>query len=269
MAQNPFLKSLKTSIEFCGKHPFATGIIAILGIAGLVLSIVGFSLDRQDAADTTEQIADLRKDVVKENVLPWQALRLTNAPLDYTRKGDVTFCSARTNGFVEQAGAFIDFVMQNQGATVFLDFGVNLEECRIYEEISEPAGSALRQTLQVGHYSDFSSVVYAYKHPGLDPAYIEKSRDIYSPAFVLYFERFDTDRRKADQYIATFWPPLSQLRSYSYGADEYGLNLVSGLFKITLSSASGGYGIELLPVEAIDFARYERTLAAVRDRQTQ
>lgn len=49
-------KKVKEAIEFFGKHPLVTGVLALFGIAGLVLSIVGYQKDRSDAQDTTDQI---------------------------------------------------------------------------------------------------------------------------------------------------------------------------------------------------------------------
>ena len=50
---------LHRAIEFCGKHPFVTGLLAILGLFGLWLTIVGYSKDREDAASTTNQISEV------------------------------------------------------------------------------------------------------------------------------------------------------------------------------------------------------------------
>ena len=47
---------VKQFIEFCGRHPFATGLFALLGIVGLVLSIQGYILDRSESRQTTKDI---------------------------------------------------------------------------------------------------------------------------------------------------------------------------------------------------------------------
>lgn len=49
-------KSFKSAIEFLGRHPFATGMMALIGMGGFLLSVVGFSLDRKDASETSEQL---------------------------------------------------------------------------------------------------------------------------------------------------------------------------------------------------------------------
>jgi hypothetical protein len=46
----------RAAIEFCGRHPFVTGLLALLSIAGLILSIISYRLDRQDAQSTTDQV---------------------------------------------------------------------------------------------------------------------------------------------------------------------------------------------------------------------
>lgn len=56
---NGILNNIRAGIEFIGKHPFATGLLALLSIAGLAISIIGFELDRSDARSTTEQVANV------------------------------------------------------------------------------------------------------------------------------------------------------------------------------------------------------------------
>lgn len=43
-------------VEFCGRHRFLTGLFALLSVAALLLSIVGYRLDRQEATDTSTQV---------------------------------------------------------------------------------------------------------------------------------------------------------------------------------------------------------------------
>ena len=49
-------KYIHSAIEFCGKHPFVTGLFAILGIIGLLISINGYRLDRKESYETSQQI---------------------------------------------------------------------------------------------------------------------------------------------------------------------------------------------------------------------
>lgn len=56
------MRWVKSSIEYCGKHPFATGLFALLGVFGLILSIVGFSIDRTEselASKNQQQIVSI------------------------------------------------------------------------------------------------------------------------------------------------------------------------------------------------------------------
>lgn len=55
--------SLKRGVEYCGKHPFATGLFALVGVVGLLISVYGFTLDRQEASDTSQQVVSLEDDV--------------------------------------------------------------------------------------------------------------------------------------------------------------------------------------------------------------
>ncbi|WP_156776869.1 hypothetical protein [Nitrococcus mobilis] len=50
-------------VEFCGRHPFATGLFALLSVAGLILSIVGYYLDRQEATSTTGQVLRIEEKI--------------------------------------------------------------------------------------------------------------------------------------------------------------------------------------------------------------
>jgi tetratricopeptide (TPR) repeat protein len=54
------LRHVRQGIETCGKHPFATGLFALIGLAGLIFSIISFDFDRKEAKETTEQIQDVK-----------------------------------------------------------------------------------------------------------------------------------------------------------------------------------------------------------------
>ena len=56
---------IRTSIEFFGRHPFVTGLLALLSIVGLLLSIAGYRSDRRESRDSTEQVAGVN-DTVKQ-----------------------------------------------------------------------------------------------------------------------------------------------------------------------------------------------------------
>lgn len=49
-------KGIHRAIEFCGKHPFVTGLFALLSLFGLALSVIGYQLDREEAKSTTVQV---------------------------------------------------------------------------------------------------------------------------------------------------------------------------------------------------------------------
>lgn len=57
------LKALSKPIEFCGKHPFATGMFAILSVMGLFLSITGFKLDRLESEIASQQVLEVQKNI--------------------------------------------------------------------------------------------------------------------------------------------------------------------------------------------------------------
>lgn len=57
---------IRKKIEFCGEHPFATGIFAILSITGLILSISGYIHDREESKASTTQVSKLEKSIVEK-----------------------------------------------------------------------------------------------------------------------------------------------------------------------------------------------------------
>lgn len=54
---------VREMIEFLGRHPFATGLLAILGILGFLISLVGFGLDRSESGQASRQIAEVEEQV--------------------------------------------------------------------------------------------------------------------------------------------------------------------------------------------------------------
>lgn len=54
---------IREMIEFLGRHPFATGLLAILGILGFVLSVIGFGLDRSESLQTAQKVEEVRSQV--------------------------------------------------------------------------------------------------------------------------------------------------------------------------------------------------------------
>lgn len=57
------IKALSKPIEFCGKHPFATGVFAILSLMGLFLSVVGFKLDRLESQIASQQVLEVQDSI--------------------------------------------------------------------------------------------------------------------------------------------------------------------------------------------------------------
>ncbi|MBA1444848.1 MAG: hypothetical protein M3H12_14815 [Chromatiales bacterium] len=76
------LDYVQRGVEFCGKHPFATGLFAIFGLVGLLLSFVGFQMDREEASATTEQVQRVEKklDVISEKIISRYADRPLRTP---------------------------------------------------------------------------------------------------------------------------------------------------------------------------------------------
>lgn len=54
---------LTKALETLGAHPLATGVLAVLGVVGFFVSIVGFNVDREEASQTTEQITKVDTNV--------------------------------------------------------------------------------------------------------------------------------------------------------------------------------------------------------------
>jgi hypothetical protein len=50
-------------IEFCGKHPFATGLFAVLGALGFAFSVYAFGIDRSESKSTQTAIESVERQV--------------------------------------------------------------------------------------------------------------------------------------------------------------------------------------------------------------
>jgi hypothetical protein len=58
----PTTTKVKAFVEMCGRHPFATGLFALIGLAGLAFSVFQFAVDqRQNAEDGKIATATLNK----------------------------------------------------------------------------------------------------------------------------------------------------------------------------------------------------------------
>lgn len=52
---------IRAFIEMCGRHPFATGLFALLSVFGLVFSLVAFSIDQEQSQRDAEETAAIKK----------------------------------------------------------------------------------------------------------------------------------------------------------------------------------------------------------------
>lgn len=71
---------VRKSIEFLGRHRLVAGLLVVLSVAGTILSVVGFHLDRSESQSTTEQVAGVDRHldtilkVIKEAERDWQVM---------------------------------------------------------------------------------------------------------------------------------------------------------------------------------------------------
>ena len=76
-------------IEFCGKHPFATGLFAILGVVGLVFSIYATVQSNKDTENIQKTVSDVQSIVQAACKFPpcWSAeqaiVQLLGSTMDY------------------------------------------------------------------------------------------------------------------------------------------------------------------------------------------
>lgn len=101
------LRALKNGIEFLGNHPFATGFLALLGMFGVIFSIVGYQVDRNEAADTANQI-----DAVSRKIEETKNLA-ARTPSDLVPKFKGVFDSRNSE--------FIEFATKNEGKIVHVN----------------------------------------------------------------------------------------------------------------------------------------------------
>ena len=61
---------VRSAIEFIGKHPFATGLLGLLAVLGFIIAVFSYKVDRQEAQETTDQIATVQSgmDQVVEHI---------------------------------------------------------------------------------------------------------------------------------------------------------------------------------------------------------
>ena len=56
---------IREFIEMCGRHPFATGLFALLSVFGLVFSLVAFSVDQSHSQRDAEETAVIKKTLAR------------------------------------------------------------------------------------------------------------------------------------------------------------------------------------------------------------
>ncbi|WP_430417396.1 hypothetical protein [Parasphingorhabdus sp.] len=56
---------VKSFVEACGRHPFATGLFAILGVVGLLFSFYSYNADRVESAQSTMNQSQISKNVAE------------------------------------------------------------------------------------------------------------------------------------------------------------------------------------------------------------
>lgn len=70
----------KSAVEFCGRHPFATGLFALLSAIGLILAIVDFGYSRQEAESTEAQLGRVEQQVFSLEETVRSSIQKPSAP---------------------------------------------------------------------------------------------------------------------------------------------------------------------------------------------
>jgi len=55
------LSPIRSVLETIGSHPFALGVLSVVGLIGFYISIQGYLIDRKEAEATTQQIEELKE----------------------------------------------------------------------------------------------------------------------------------------------------------------------------------------------------------------
>lgn len=113
---------MRRSIEFLGKHPFATGLLALLAIVGFLLSLYSYWQDRIGAQETTEQLTLIHGDVT--DVLQNVSANCTSPPC--WTLGDLMQAGAigRSKDFIDSKLPPAEYVENNQSIH-------NIESCDV------------------------------------------------------------------------------------------------------------------------------------------
>lgn len=61
----PCGRRLREFIEMCGRHPFATGLFALLSVFGLVFSLIAFGIDQDQSQRDAEETAAIKKTLAR------------------------------------------------------------------------------------------------------------------------------------------------------------------------------------------------------------
>lgn len=104
-------------IEFFGKHPFIVGVLAFLGIAGFILAIVSYHMDRSDAQATTDQVNGVN-DIVEKIYVEVQSQKRDWQVMDRT------FYGVKVGGSIQPAYSlnFERIIRKGKGVTKYIQW---------------------------------------------------------------------------------------------------------------------------------------------------
>ena len=60
-------RPIRAGVSYCAEHPFAAGVFSILGLIGLFFSYFAFTVDRQEAKETSRQI-ETESQIIREKI---------------------------------------------------------------------------------------------------------------------------------------------------------------------------------------------------------
>lgn len=251
-------------IMFLGNHPLSVGLFSIFG---LVASIAAFQIDRQEARETTEMLTGIRDEITNDELYPWFSYNIPPETTDFRRRNDLDYCRPVKQDLAIATKRLADFLIDNQGGVVYLRIELNFDECEVweFEQNAQLSDRLTKLLVSVAHSAELPKAGLFQPNIGVDKGYLELSKDIFQPSFLIYLQDDHHERNLNELYYISIWPPLATMQTYNYFSDEYGLNLMQGVFKVSFPSASGGNAINLFPVEALDSGKLQNTIQLMND----
>lgn len=283
--------SLKKGTEFLGKHPFATGLLALLSILGFIFSIVAYKVDRKESSETEKQIEATSDHIIEAVVdkstydrIDYSIVFTSETKLEHPKKTNrynysnqffsmmlgmsgspICIEDDKELSIFKKTEELIGFIEKNHGKVVYLTFNWDDRECSFFGAIAEITKSSkpYKGKLMVSSLNNFRNNVSYKLSYNINKDYVQASIDS-DFAYILAYEKEYKGGSHLDEFYIVVWPPLRELSTHIDNSSEYHVQF-EGAYKAKIAGYGGGTALYLIPTETVDYAKYERTLRLGHD----